>query len=160
MAKVTGNAFNLSKAENASLTIEDMDVATYFLTTFNIPGISIGTIPLANPFKEHNEPGNKLSYDELQAEIMVDEKFDSWKSMYNWVLEASNGYTFSAKNVTRRSGNIMIMTNNMNPSHRISFVNMFPISVGDVSIDMQQAEPTVLTFSVTFQYESYSFSKL
>lgn len=160
MATLNGNAFNLSKAENATLTIEDMHVASYFLTTFDIPGISIGTIPLANPFKEHNEPGNKLTYEELQVEIMVDEAFATWESMYSWVREASDGYSFSSSSITRRNGNILITTNNMNASKRITFRNMFPISVGSINVDMQQAEPTVLTFSATFQYESYSFSNL
>lgn len=160
MATLNGNAFNIAKIENVVLEINEKDSLNFFVTSFNIPGISIGTIPIANPFKEHNEPSNKLSYNELELSIIVDEDFQSWQSIYDWIKEGSSGYTFSSKDITRASGNIILMTNNMNPKYRIFVKNMFPTTLGSVEIDIQQAEPVPPTFQATFQYESYSFENI
>lgn len=160
MAKISSDSFNISKVENVVLEILDKPEITFFITSFNIPGISLGTRPLANPFKEHQEPGNLLTYEELQLTFLVDENFKSWNEIHQWIKEGSNGYTFSTQNITRKNANIIITTNNMNPAYRIGIKNMFPISVASIDIDLQQAEATPITFQSTFVYESYKFENL
>ena len=160
MATISSNSFNLSKIENAVFTIYDEEETSFFITTFNIPGLSIGTIPTPNPFKEHQEPGNKLTFEELQLSVIVDEEFQAWKNMNDWIREGSNGFTFSSQSITRRAADIILLTNNMNPKYKVSFKNVFPINIGSIEFDVQQAEPVPPTFSATLQYESYTFSTL
>lgn len=160
MATLTGNAFNLSKNENAVLQINGMSEVSFFLSTFNIPGMSTGTTPISNPFLEYQAPGSKLNFDEFELEILVDEEFASWNAIREWILEGNNGTTFSTKSITKRSGDIMITTNMLNPKYRISILNMFPLNMSSINIDLQTAEPVPLTFTATMQYERYTFDSL
>ena len=43
MATISASKFNLSRLQNAVFTIEGERDISYFLTTFSLPGISIGT---------------------------------------------------------------------------------------------------------------------
>lgn len=158
MATISSSKFNLSRVQNAVFTIEMEKDISYFLTSFNLPGLSIGTIPLANPFKEHVEPGGTLIYEELSVTCLVNENFDNWKSSIEWLKTASTGFTFSTTNegkMVRRSGSIVLLTNNGNRFGDIGIINMFPINISSVDFDMQNAEPTPLTFTMTLQFESY-----
>tara|TARA_B100000749_G_C18185501_1_gene365648 strand:- start:119 stop:625 length:507 start_codon:yes stop_codon:yes gene_type:complete len=158
MATISSSIFNLSRVQNAVFTIESERVISYFLTSFNLPGLSIGTVPLANPFKEHVEPGGTLSYEELSIECLVSENFDNWKASVDWLQTASTGFTFPATNegkTVRRSGSIVLLTNNGNRFGDIGIINMFPTNISSIDFDMQNSEPVPLTFSMTLQFESY-----
>ena len=158
MATISASKFNLSRVQNALFTIEGEKEMSYFLTTFNLPGMSIGTMPIANPFKAHNDPGNTLTYDELSVTCLISENFDNWKASVDWLKTATDGVTFSTATsgrMTKKAGSIVLLTNNGNKFGDIIINNMFPINIGSVSFDIQSTEPTPLTFDMTLQYESY-----
>ena len=158
MATISESKFNLTRVKNALLTIEGEKEMSYFLTTFNWPGMSIGTMPIANPFKAHNDPGNTLTYDELSVTCLISENFDNWKASVDWLKTATDGVTFSTATsgrMTKKAGSIVLLTNNGNKFGDIIINNMFPTTIGSVSFDIQSVEPTPLTFDMTLQYESY-----
>ena len=158
MPTISASKFNLSRVQNALFTIEGEKEMSYFLTTFNLPGMSIGTMPIANPFKAHNDPGNTLTYDELSVTCLISENFDNWKASVDWLKTATDGVTFSTATsgrMTKKAGSIVLLTNNGNKFGDIIINNMFPTTIGSVSFDIQSVEPTPLTFDMTLQYESY-----
>ena len=71
MATISSSKFNLSRSQNAVLTIEGEKIISYFLQNFNLPGMSIGVAPVANPFKVHKEPGSTLTYEDLEVDLIV-----------------------------------------------------------------------------------------
>ena len=161
MATISASKFNLSRVQNALFTIEGEKEMSYFLTTFNLPGMSIGTMPIANPFKAHNDPGNTLTYDELSVTCLISENFDNWKASVDWLKTATDGVTFSTATsgrMTKKAGSIVLLTNNGNKFGDIIINNMFPTTIGSVSFDIQSVEPTPLTFDMTLQYESYKIN--
>ena len=161
MATISASKFNLSRVQNALFTIEGEKEMSYFLITFNLPGMSIGTMPIANPFKAHNDPGNTLTYDELSVTCLISENFDNWKASVDWLKTATDGVTFSTATsgrMTKKAGSIVLLTNNGNKFGDIIINNMFPTTIGSVSFDIQSVEPTPLTFDMTLQYESYKIN--
>ena len=161
MANISASKFNLSRVQNAVFTINGEKEISYFLTNFTLPGMSIGSVPIANPFKVHNEPGNTLTYEELSVSCLISENFDNWKAAVDWLKTASDGFTFSTATtgrMTKKAGSIVLLTNNGNKFGDIIITNMFPISIGSVDFDIQATEPTPLTFDMTLQYESYKIN--
>jgi len=51
---------------------------TYFCQSLSIPGISLGEVPVNNPFLDVYSPGEKAIYDLLNVTFMVDEELKSW----------------------------------------------------------------------------------
>ena len=158
MATISASKFNLSRVQNAVFTIEGEKEISYFLTSFNLPGISIGIMPIANPFKTHSDPGNTLTYEELSVTCLISENFDNWKASVDWLKTATDGFTFSSATsgrMTKKAGSIVLLTNNGNRFGDISISNMFPINIGSIDFDIQATEPVPLTFTMTLQFESY-----
>ena len=158
MATISASKFNLSRVQNAVFTIECEKEISYFLTSFNLPGVSIGTMPIANPFKAHSDPGNTLTYEELSVTCLISENFDNWKASVDWLKTATDGFTFSSATtgrMTKKAGSIVLLTNNGNRFGDISISNMFPINIGSIDFDIQATEPVPLTFTMTLQFESY-----
>lgn len=154
---LSANAASVSKSENAVMTIEGLKVSSFYITNFTIPGISTGTIDIPNPFKVHATQGTKLQFEDFTFTMIVTEDFSNWLEVYEWIKEGNNGLTFNTKDMSKRSGNVFITTNNMNAQYRISFKNMFPTSLGSIDVDVQQQEPTPLIATCTMFYESYDF---
>ena len=158
MATISASKFNLSRVQNAVFTIEGEKEISYFLTSFNLPGVSIGTMPIANPFKAHSDPGNTLTYEELSVTCLISENFDNVKASVDWLKTATDGLTFSSATsgrMTKKAGSIVLLTNNGNRFGDISISNMFPINIGSIDFDIQATEPVPLTFTMTLQFESY-----
>ena len=89
------------------------------------------------------------------------ENFDNWKDSVDWLKTGSDGFSHrqvATKNMLRRNGSIVLLTNNGNRFGDIGIFNMFPITISSIQFDMQDAEPTALTFSMTLSYESYKIN--
>lgn len=156
MSAISGDLFNLTKNENAILVINGLENTSFFLTNFRIPSISIGVANRAMPFKEHNEPGDKLTFGELQATFAVDEYFQNWKEINDWIRSMTNGYGFLEDNeIQKKSASIILYTNSMNPFAYIRFLEIFPTQLDEVEFDLQTADPTIITCQVTFEYQRY-----
>jgi hypothetical protein len=157
---LSANSANVSKSENAVMSIEGLKVSSFFITNFTIPGISTGTTDIPNPFKTHNAPGTRLTFEELSFTMIVTEDFSNWLEVYEWIKEGNNGFTFSTADMSKRHGSIYITTNNMNAKYRIEFKNMFPTTLSSIDVDVQQQEPVPLQANCTMFYESYDFKNI
>ena len=58
---------------------------TYFCQSLSIPGISLGEVPVTNPFLDVYSPGEKAIYDLLNVTFMVDEELKSWLEIHDWI---------------------------------------------------------------------------
>lgn len=162
MATISDGGFTLSKNDNMVMEIDGLPNVSFFLVNFSIPGLTMGTTPIPNPFLDAQAPGSKLNYEPLDVSMPLAEDMRNWIAIYEWMLEAipsnldpSNTINISNTGMTKRGGSIIVTTNNGNPIFSILLKNMFPISLSEVDIDIQQAEPVPPIFTVNFQYESY-----
>lgn len=138
------------------MSISGLESTSFFLTSFAIPSISLGVANRAMPFKEHNAPGDKLTFGELQVTFAVDEYFQNWKEINTWIRSMANGYGFvESTEVDKRSATIILYTNSLNPFAHLTFYEIFPTELGEVEFDLQSADPTVITSQITFEYQRY-----
>lgn len=162
MATISDGGFILSKQDNMVMEIDGLPNVSFFLVNFSIPGLSMGTTPLSNPFLDYQAPGSKLTYEPLDVTMPLAEDLRNWRAIYEWMLEAipanldpENTPEIGESGMTKRTGYITVTTNNGNPIFSILIKNMFPTSLSEVDIDIQQAEPVPPIFTVNFSYESY-----
>tara|TARA_B110000967_G_C18672945_1_gene454024 strand:+ start:234 stop:761 length:528 start_codon:yes stop_codon:yes gene_type:complete len=148
----------------------------FFVQTANVPGITSGSTTRATPFKDLDEPGDKLSYDDFTVNIICDEGMETYREISDWLVALTypksfdqyaslNPETFgsggSAINVDgdgiKSDGTLLILNSNKNPSVKVKFSGLFPIAVGSIELNTA-GDVTPPTFSVTFKYESYTIS--
>ena len=57
----------------------------YFCTEINIPGIQMTSATQTTPLRDIPLPGVKFDYGDLSLTYMVDEKFENFEEIYNWL---------------------------------------------------------------------------
>ena len=66
-------------------SIIKLPTVEYFCTTANVPGITLGTSAQATPFKDIPIPGDKLDYDTLNIQFLVDENLENYREIHGWM---------------------------------------------------------------------------
>jgi len=90
----TTNTYNRqpTKLDYASPTqfkfnIIKLPKVTYFCTRVNVPGVTLGgTIDQQTRFKDIPQPGDKLTYGELDMTFLVDENLENYQEIHGWLV--------------------------------------------------------------------------
>lgn len=139
----------------------------YFVQRVNIPSISLGTAPVSTPFVEIPLPGTKLTFQPLRVDFKVDENMENYLEIYNWMFSLGFPDNFSQYSPLRGAQaaqlgegvfsdiTLTILNSSMNPNKVITFVDAYPVDLGDVSLDSTDTDVTYASSSVTFAYRKF-----
>ena len=58
----------------------------FFVSSVNIPGISLGSDEQATPLLDLPYPGDKLTYEDLNMTFLVDENLENFKEIHGWLM--------------------------------------------------------------------------
>ena len=58
----------------------------YFIQKVNLPGLTVGPIEVPNPFGQIFQSSNKAIFDELEITFKVNENFDNWLEIWEWLV--------------------------------------------------------------------------
>lgn len=147
-------------------TLSKYPKVSFFSNKANIPGINFGVAIQPNPYRDLPIPGDKLDYDDLRLEFMVDENMDNYLSIYNWLVGL--GYPESMPQLDNLVSNprynskeiinlysdatLEVLNSNFNTSMKIHFKDLFPTSLNTLEFDATQRDYTYFTGVVTFKY--------
>ena len=98
-----------------------------------------------------------INYGTFTTEFFIDEKFDSYILLYEWMMGMKNGIdVFHGESALANQidANLHIMDNFNNVIVSFRFANMFPNSLGEVTLSYQEGE-SFLTCSVEFLYDYF-----
>lgn len=118
-----------------------------------LPAFSIRSIPLA---------GDKLNYDELTVDILLDENIESYKEMYSWLLRMSQDGQVNATEVapedripTYADITVSLLTSNNNENVKFKYKDCLPTSVGQISLSSSTGDVGYLVFTASFRFTSF-----
>ena len=140
----------------------------FFVQRVNHPGASnqaaevpfsrIGGIPM---------PGNTMTYGSLTMDILLDEDFNSYIEMYNWMLRLVNTDQVTAvESYGKSSGpistfsdiTITSLTNSNNKNKTFKYHDCVPVSIGDVTMEATNASVEYLTFNAEFRFSYFEIT--
>lgn len=138
---------------------------TFFVQSVNLPSMALQSTTVNTPFVQLSVPGNQLSYGQLSMTFMIDENMQSWYELYNWMFQLGNptslnkrgtltGEAGSNTNILS-DGTLFIKTNANNPNYKVSFFDMYPNDLGDITFSTTDNQD-FLTSNVTFNYTYYT----
>ncbi len=151
---LTKNRNPLPTSDGFKITFHRAPNVEYFLQSFTIPTINVNETVIARPQRDAHVPGDKLFYDPFTVTMLVSEDMDNFKEIYTWLEKCvmTNNSSELFDDVT-----VHILTSKNNPNKRIIFRNTFPISIGNLSFSVQEAEIVYGTVDVTFRYDYFTF---
>lgn len=135
----------------------------FFTQRVSIPGISASATPAPTPFNMTYVTPDKLTYDQLNFQFIIDEKMKNYMEVFKWI----EGITFPQsgkqfKDVRDSEDglysdiSIIIRNSKKNPSIVVDFVKCMPIALSEVNLDTTQSSVVYPEATVTFQYDSFS----
>jgi hypothetical protein len=159
---------------NFKLLIDKVPNVEYYVRNVTIPGLTFSeTEQPAGVGVNAFFPGDKVSFDTLDVNFLVDEDLENFKEIYDWmdsIVPVSNPslfgtYTETAKNNTNvmasidndlnQYSDITLVTNtNKNiPNRYFRFHDCFPISLSGIELESgAESEPVIATVSLRFTY--------
>jgi len=155
-------------------TIPRLTSTQFFCQSVNIPGISMGSKSQPTPFMDLNIPGDKIEYEDLSIEFLLDEELYSWISIHDWI----RGITFptefdeynNLKHLSRYSeitsfpqyadAELTTLSALNQPKIKFHFIELFPLTLSGFSMDIRVGSEKIMTATATFKYKRYDISKI
>ena len=173
MTVLTRNPQNTNplQASKFLLTFDRTGAVPYFCQSVNIPGVSVGQAPINFPSLDVYSPGNKITYNNLNINFMVDEGMVGWQNLYDWFRSFAspdgtdernlktalqNQYTKTEKR-QYSDATLTVLNNLNNPVIRVQFINVFPVSLSDITFDTRMSADDIITADAMFVYDQFKF---
>lgn len=131
----------------------------YFCQSFVHPSMTMNAAEL--PYRKiAGVPfaGDKLSFGELSANIILDENMEAYQEMYNWqrrLLDTPNKTALDRNNgdiPTYADINLHILNSANNTSKQIKYIDCIPTNLGDVQFESTASGMEYIVFSASFRF--------
>ena len=149
-----GFRFQLNRAPNVE----------YFCKTASLPTISLNEAPQSNPMVVIARPGDRLNFEPLSITFGVDEDMTNYLELFNWMLALGhptdlNQYKALSSEVVS-DGSIIVLTSHNNANIRISYTDLWPMTLSPLTFDIGQIDLEYLEAECTFRYRQFQVEKL
>lgn len=156
------------------LSFPRIQLTQFFCQSVNIPGVSVQNTIQNTPFSDLNIPGDKINFDSFTMEFLVDEELQSWIQVHDWLrgisfpkefeeykdLSNATRFSNSLKTPQYADADLILQSATNQPKIKFHFVDMFPISISGVNLDVRVGSERVLTSTATFKYKRFDVIKL
>jgi len=145
----------------------------YLSYSVNIPGVSLGEIIQPTPLLDLRLPGDKLTFDPLTLNFIVQENLANYIEIYNWMFGIGHPQSLdSYKSIARSSPNnsnrvniysdatLFILSNKQNPIAKVTFVDVYPTALSPLQYDASVTDVVPITTDVTLNYSYYKLEAI
>tara|TARA_B100000287_G_scaffold434878_1_gene500760 strand:+ start:334 stop:864 length:531 start_codon:yes stop_codon:yes gene_type:complete len=132
----------------------------FFCQQCNIPDISSVINEVSTPRRRLPIPSSGgTTFGDFTVTFLVDEDLKNYLSIWNWINDTTLAYDPEPynKEVEFTTGQLFIMTNQLNPNFYINFNDMFPTSLTTLPLNVTATDVEFLQATVTFKYSFYEF---
>lgn len=170
------NQFNHAQANEFYVIAIKIPGVSFYTQKFTLPGITMdGNVKMANPFTDISLTGTKLNYEPLTLEFIVNESFDNYFSVQDWMVGIGfpennqqfinlikSGKMSSIKNfeaALTSQVDIVPLDSKHNPLAVFSFYGAFPIALSALQWSTTDTEVDYVKASVTLEYTYYKINR-
>jgi len=169
---------NLLSPNGFKFSLAKYPKVDFYSNKASIPGISLGVAIQPNPFRDLPVPGDKLEYNDLSLNFLIDEGMENYLAIYDWLISLGYPENIDQFNELRRNqrynasedsrdmynqysdGNLEILNSNLKPIYRVKFKDLFPVSLNTLEFDATQRDYNYFTGIVSFKYTIFQMQTL
>jgi hypothetical protein len=149
-------------------SVDRLPNTSFFIQTVTLPGLSLGTAEVSTPFAPLPYSGD-IIFNEFTVGFLVDENLASWYDVYLWMFQLGFPSTFDQyrdlieENFNRdfaSNATLTVLDNKRQPKFRFHFENMFPISLGPLTLTINSTDVEYLVSEVVFDYKLYTVERI
>ena len=179
-----------SSPTQIKFSINQIPKVEFFTQSANLPGINLGEVVIPTPYKDIPYVGDKVTYENLDIQFIVDEHLENYIEIHNWLIGIGfpksrqqfttfRSTTSNTSNTAGKAGTdigkvgqsvadrplysdatLTILSNKNNPLVEVRFSDCFPVSLSGLDYTQQVADVEYLTASVDFRYKLYEIVTL
>jgi hypothetical protein len=163
---------DILQASKYILTFPRIAATQFFCQAVNLPGVSTNPTGIDTPFSSLPIPGDKIQYEPLVIEFLIDEELQSWRVLHDWLhgiafptefaeyknLKDLSRYSSELKYPQYADAELILLSASNNPKIRIKFVDVFPVSLGGINLDLRLDSSHIMLCTCTFKYSRYEIS--
>ena len=132
----------------------------FFVQSVNHPGAANPAIETSyKRIQSVPQPGGQMEYGELTMDVLLDEDFNSYVEVYNWMLRLVQ----TDQVTTRRTSTqptyadivVTAMTSHNNKNKQFTYVDCIPVAIGDIQFQAQNQSVEYVTFPVSFRFSYF-----
>ena len=143
---------NFTTKENAVFIIDRIPSVLFKLQRFNLPTVTLGERLVSNRHTDYNIPGDKIFYDKIDLEFIVDEELENYQQALDWITAMRNPKSFAHRDFVSDAA-VKILSNNKNPIKTYIFRDCYPSSLSEVNFDYtSEVEYTTCTLTLSYTY--------
>ena len=140
----------------------------FFSNSAIIPVLNLELAQQASYLKNIAVPGERLTYGDFTLRFLVDENMENYISVYNWLTglgfpETTKEFADLIKDKDGQrdpkeafcDGTLRILNSNYREVAKVSFNDLFPISLTSLDFDATNTDVQFFTAEATFKYTIY-----
>ena len=151
------NYNNLAQKTNYIAGSDKLELAPFFLTAVNIPGLNFSHVEVGGKAGRFNVTGDTLVYNALAFEMLIDEDFKVYHEFMDKAVKSINpeSGTYASQEFDFW---IQVNNNKGNKLFKLEFYNCRLESIGDIQLDSQD-DITEHTLAIDIKYDYYKLVK-
>ena len=162
---------NLLSIGGFRLIINKCPKVDFLCNKANLPGLSLGVAVQANYLRDLPVPGEKLTYQDLRVDFLVDEHLENYIQLYDWMTslgypESISQFSELQKNSRyfpddnssfqeRSDATLIILNSNYQEAGKIKFRDVFPTELTGIHFDATIDQQQYYTATAIFKYTMY-----
>lgn len=162
---------NLLYVKDFRFVIARLPTVVYNIVRTSIPSVSSTSAVYPTPFVNVPIPGDKLEFEPLTLEFMVDRDLVNYEELFNWMQSFGTPKEFGQyrpdPNRTVRQavsdqvseGTLFTSTNKDNPNVQLVFEGLHPINLGAVDLNLQSESVDNITCTASFAYTKFTIRR-
>ena len=111
-------------------------------------------------------PGDTLTFSEITLQYMVDEDLKAYKEIYDWMLRLVNEPYYTQYDRLRDDSiipsvaqlSVIVLTSHNNKNITFKYIDAFPTSLGDISLEATNSTVEPIITPITFAYSYFTMS--
>jgi len=162
---------NFQSPLNFKFTIKKAPNVNFFIQKVNIPSITLAAPIATNPFVKIPYPGDHLDYGELNITFKIDEDFQNYLEIYNWITALGKPQTWDQRAQIESQPSytgdgiysdisIIALNSKKIANYETVYIDAFPVSISSINFNTTDSDVDFISASATFKYTYFTISQV
>lgn len=169
--QVTTNRNFLSQL-NFRFNVRKIPNVSFYVQKVNLPGVQLPAVPVPNPFVQIPQTGDHIVYGQLSLTFRVDEDFQNWLEIYNWIKgegfpnefpeyrSLSGGSQRVTGTGVKSDLTLLVLNSTKNVNYEFTFIEGFPVYLSDLDFSTMDQDVDYIEAHTVFNYIDFSAKRL
>ena len=156
---------------NFKFSIKRAPNVNFFIQRVNIPSISLPSLEIPTMFNPIPVPYTHMEYGELRISFKVDEDFQNYLEIHNWIRALGFPEQFEERTAISKNAeytgtglysdiSLIVLNSARNPNYEFVFRNAFPTELSSIDFDTSDNDVEFVSASASFKYMLFDVEKI